>query len=748
MAGDAPADGAPDPAAQEETEPETETEAEPEPEAQPEAQPEAEPEAEPEAQPETQPETEGALGVEAQEEASAEEATPPGAVDAGGDAPEQDGTELEPGRQTDDGGSAISAGQGDGTDETAASEAEASEVETNATEHAPADERDAQMGLDGSTEEDVAAAKIQAIHRGNRDRKNLAQEASAATKIQAVHRGKQDRKNLAVKPDQAASEESQAEATAGVAQADGARAEAKKNSVFAMLADSIGQKPGTPRNKYAERYNSTAGVRIEVVKNPPPRRPTATKATEAADAAASPASDEAAGSAKSPSAAMPVAGDQLFRNLHLAELQTLLVTMGMPSDGGKYELLGRLQDALEARSRSDGGVDAGPNPEAPRQRDQLGREMPAWQQQQIEDGGQAYSGKGIFSAMAQDRVQARPVLPQPQATAPVSAAKLQQWPQSRPQPQRVEDRVGSAYAAAWQELESGTEVPTHAQEARHVAAAASGGGGFYGSTAGSVLPSPPVGPRPEDQRTPRQLRAPVAGSTMGSIGGSATNLQDRFDKLAAADELLKQDQQLSQNLDLLAELTGDYDDPRRTDGSLARGSSRFATEDVANGSDIGATEHQRDRRAGAGVAARGPEIDRGRRKTTRGHRNRAEETPAMAIRRKIRASSYAQGGEDWKDAFKQYDRDESGELDFEEFKRAMRRTAKIAPATISDKELKKLFKLIDLDSGGSISADEFVAFLDGASVDPVFFPAGRAVLCCAAEYHRSNALHVSRRALP
>ena len=61
----------------------------------------------------------------------------------------------------------------------------------------------------------------------------------------------------------------------------------------------------------------------------------------------------------------------------------------------------------------------------------------------------------------------------------------------------------------------------------------------------------------------------------------------------------------------------------------------------------------------------------------------------------------------------------------------MRRTAKIAPATISDKELKKLFKLIDLDSGGSISADEFIAFLDGASVNPVLFPAGRAVLCCA-----------------
>ena len=34
-----------------------------------------------------------------------------------------------------------------------------------------------------------------------------------------------------------------------------------------------------------------------------------------------------------------------------------------------------------------------------------------------------------------------------------------------------------------------------------------------------------------------------------------------------------------------------------------------------------------------------------------------------------------------------YDRDESGELDFDEFKRAMRRTVKISPAMISDKEV-------------------------------------------------------------
>ena len=80
----------------------------------------------------------------------------------------------------------------------------------------------------------------------------------------------------------------------------------------------------------------------------------------------------------------------------------------------------------------------------------------------IEEGGQAYSGKGIFSAMAQDRIQARPVHTKPRPL---------------PQPSRRNGRnhsrnhsvwrigVTSAAAAAWRELDggSGADVPTYAQ---------------------------------------------------------------------------------------------------------------------------------------------------------------------------------------------------------------------------------------------------------------------------------------------
>ena len=46
--------------------------------------------------------------------------------------------------------------------------------------------------------------------------------------------------------------------------------------------------------------------------------------------------------------------------------------------------------------------------------------------------------------------------------------------------------------------------------------------------------------------------------------------------------------------------------------------------------------------------------------------------------------------------------DLAGELDFDEFKRAIRRTAKISVEKISDRELKKLFRIIDTDRGGSV----------------------------------------------
>eukprot|EP01046_Picozoa_sp_COSAG06_P009822 COSAG06_NODE_520_length_14748_cov_4.841423_2_plen_4490_part_00 len=65
----------------------------------------------------------------------------------------------------------------------------------------------------------------------------------------------------------------------------------------------------------------------------------------------------------------------------------------------------------------------------------------------------------------------------------------------------------------------------------------------------------------------------------------------------------------------------------------------------------------------------------------------------------------------WTALFARYDKDNSGELDVDEFRRAIRLDAKVSRATMSDEEINQIFEWVDLDKGGSISAAEFEAFL-------------------------------------
>lgn len=81
------------------------------------------------------------------------------------------------------------------------------------------------------------------------------------------------------------------------------------------------------------------------------------------------------------------------------------------------------------------------------------------------------------------------------------------------------------------------------------------------------------------------------------------------------------------------------------------------------------------------------------------------------LKRKMRAASYRDAGQNWDSLFKQYDRDSSGELDLPEFTRAIRRDAGITRAIFSDQELVRLFERIDVGGSGEISADEFADFI-------------------------------------
>ena len=88
------------------------------------------------------------------------------------------------------------------------------------------------------------------------------------------------------------------------------------------------------------------------------------------------------------------------------------------------------------------------------------------------------------------------------------------------------------------------------------------------------------------------------------------------------------------------------------------------------------------------------------------------------VQQKFRAASYTSHGQDWAKLFRHYDRDNSGELDWEEFRRAVRKDAQVTSEAVSDAELQGLFRAADADRGGTIGEAEFVALLDGVRPAP------------------------------
>jgi len=86
------------------------------------------------------------------------------------------------------------------------------------------------------------------------------------------------------------------------------------------------------------------------------------------------------------------------------------------------------------------------------------------------------------------------------------------------------------------------------------------------------------------------------------------------------------------------------------------------------------------------------------------------------VKQKLRACSYTTGGMDFARLFKHYDRDNSGSLEFDEFRSALRRDAKIKPQDVSDRDLLTVFNAVDDDGGGEVEIDEFVEWLEADEV--------------------------------
>jgi hypothetical protein len=81
------------------------------------------------------------------------------------------------------------------------------------------------------------------------------------------------------------------------------------------------------------------------------------------------------------------------------------------------------------------------------------------------------------------------------------------------------------------------------------------------------------------------------------------------------------------------------------------------------------------------------------------------------LRQKFQAASYSIGGIDLDKLFRHYDRDNSGELDFEEFRQAVRKDVKMKSSDVTDVELREVFDHVDSDKGGTIGLSEFKSLM-------------------------------------
>jgi Ca2+-binding EF-hand superfamily protein len=82
------------------------------------------------------------------------------------------------------------------------------------------------------------------------------------------------------------------------------------------------------------------------------------------------------------------------------------------------------------------------------------------------------------------------------------------------------------------------------------------------------------------------------------------------------------------------------------------------------------------------------------------------------LKRKLRAAQrLLPNDEGWPGLFRVYDADGSGELDHDEFRRAVRRDMRIPEHELSDNDFLRLFELIDNDNSGTISIEELSEFM-------------------------------------
>jgi Ca2+-binding EF-hand superfamily protein len=85
----------------------------------------------------------------------------------------------------------------------------------------------------------------------------------------------------------------------------------------------------------------------------------------------------------------------------------------------------------------------------------------------------------------------------------------------------------------------------------------------------------------------------------------------------------------------------------------------------------------------------------------------------VPLKRNLRALSYGIKGQDPRKLFAHYDRDNSGELEFGEFRNAVRKGGHVGASVCSDAQLRKLFSAVDTDGSGEVEVTELTNFIWG-----------------------------------
>ena len=88
----------------------------------------------------------------------------------------------------------------------------------------------------------------------------------------------------------------------------------------------------------------------------------------------------------------------------------------------------------------------------------------------------------------------------------------------------------------------------------------------------------------------------------------------------------------------------------------------------------------------------------------------------QTLKRKLQSLSYGSKGQDPHKLFSHYDRDNSGHLDFDEFRAAVRKGGHVTPAALSGSDLRKLFDGVDSDNSGDVSIAELTSFVWGSQI--------------------------------